>query len=81
MKPNFKEINIQSDGFTAVDVKEWAEKNEIKADWLTPEHIPVKSVYTKEDLEGMEHLNYAAGIPPYLRVPYATMYALRPWTD
>ena len=80
MKPNFKEINIQSDGFSPADVKEWAEKNEIKADWLTPEQIPVKPVYTKEDLEGMEHLNYAAGLAPYLRGPYSTMYVMRPWT-
>ncbi|HBG58514.1 methylmalonyl-CoA mutase [Proteiniphilum sp. UBA1028] len=80
MKPNFKEIDIQSDGFSAVDANEWAEKNEIKADWLTPEQIPVKPVYTKEDLEGMEHLNYAAGIAPYLRGPYSTMYVMRPWT-
>ena len=80
MQPNFKDINIQSDGFTTVDAKEWAEKNEIKADWLTPEQIPVKPVYTKEDLEGMEHLNYAAGMAPYLRGPYSTMYVMRPWT-
>lgn len=80
MKPNFKEINIQSDGFSTANVKEWAEKNEIKADWLTPEQIPVKPVYTKEDLEGMEHLNYAAGLAPYLRGPYSTMYVMRPWT-
>jgi methylmalonyl-CoA mutase N-terminal domain/subunit len=44
-----------------------AAKNNIKKNWLTPEQIPVKPVYTKEDLEGMEHLNYAAGLPPYLR--------------
>ena len=37
-------------------------------------------VYTKEDLEGMEHLNYASGLPPYLRGPYSGMYAMRPWT-
>ena len=80
MKPNFKEINIQSDGFESVNAVAWAEKNEIKADWLTPEQIPVKPVYTKEDLEGMEHLNYAAGIAPYLRGPYSTMYVMRPWT-
>src|SRR5574344_510638 len=80
MKPNFKEIDIQSDGFVAANVEEWAQKNEIKADWLTPEQIPVKPVYTKEDLEGMEHLNYAAGIAPYLRGPYSTMYVMRPWT-
>ena len=47
---------------------------------MTPEQIPVKPYYTKEDLEDMEHLNYAAGIPPYLRGPYSTMYAMRPWT-
>lgn len=80
MKPNFKNINIKTNGFVSENIAEWAEKNEIKADWLTPEHIPVKPVYTKEDLEGMEHLNYAAGVAPYLRGPYSTMYVMRPWT-
>jgi methylmalonyl-CoA mutase len=80
MKPDFKNIDFKSAGFETTDVAEWAEKNEIKADWLTPEQIPVKPVYTKEDLEGMEHLGYAAGVPPYLRGPYSTMYVMRPWT-
>lgn len=80
MKPNFNNIDIKSAGFETTNAAEWAEKNEIKADWLTPEQIPVKPVYTKEDLEGMEHLNYAAGIPPFLRGPYSTMYVMRPWT-
>ncbi len=44
------------------------------------EEIPLKSFYTRVDLEGMEHLHYAAGIPPYLRGPYGSMYAIRPWT-
>jgi len=48
--------------------------------WLPPEQIAVKSYYTSEDLEGLEHLEYAAGIPPFLRGPYSTMYALQPWT-
>ena len=48
--------------------------------WLTAEQIPVKGTYTVEDLEGMEHLNYAAGIAPFLRGPYSTMYVMRPWT-
>ena len=48
--------------------------------WVTPEHIAVKGTYTAEDLEGMEHLNYAAGIAPFLRGPYSTMYVMRPWT-
>ena len=80
MKPNFENINIKSAKYPAVDTAEWVEKNEIKADWVTPEQIPVKPVYTKEDLEGMEHLDYPAGLPPYLRGPYSTMYAMRPWT-
>ena len=48
--------------------------------WLTPEQIPVKQWYTAEDLHGMEHLEYAAGIAPFLRGPYSTMYAMQPWT-
>ncbi|MFI3306198.1 MAG: methylmalonyl-CoA mutase [Rikenellaceae bacterium] len=49
-------------------------------DWLTAEQISVKKSYSSEDLEGMEHLNYAAGIAPFLRGPYSTMYVMRPWT-
>ena len=78
MKPNFRNIDIKNAGFTATDAVKWAVDNEIKADWITPELIPVKSVYTKEDLEGMEHLNYASGLPPFLRGPYSGMYAMRP---
>ncbi len=48
--------------------------------WLTPEQIPVRGAYSAADLEGMEHLNYAAGIAPFLRGPYSTMYVMRPWT-
>ncbi|NLC49218.1 MAG: methylmalonyl-CoA mutase, partial [Bacteroidales bacterium] len=81
MKPNFKEIDIKADSFAnKTNVADWTDKNEFNPDWLTAEQIPVKPVYTKEDLEGMEHLNYAAGVPPFLRGPYSTMYAMRPWT-
>ena len=48
--------------------------------WHTPEKIDVKPLYTAADLEGMEHLNYAAGIAPFLRGPYSTMYVNKPWT-
>ena len=48
--------------------------------WMTPEHIAVKGTYTADDLLGMEHLSYAAGIAPFLRGPYSTMYVMRPWT-
>ncbi len=44
------------------------------------EEIPLKSFYTPVDTEQLEHLHYAAGIPPYLRGPYGSMYAIRPWT-
>ena len=48
--------------------------------WMTAEQIPVKTDYTAKDLENLEHLNYAAGIAPFLRGPYSTMYVMRPWT-
>jgi methylmalonyl-CoA mutase len=48
--------------------------------WLTPEGVEVKPFYTAADLAGIEHLDYAAGFPPFLRGPYTSMYALRPWT-
>ena len=48
--------------------------------WLTNEGIAVKPYYTAADLAAMEHLGYAAGLPPYLRGPYSTMYVMRPWT-
>jgi methylmalonyl-CoA mutase len=44
------------------------------------EGIKVKSSYSKKDIEKTEHLNFVAGIPPYLRGPYSTMYVRRPWT-
>lgn len=67
MRPNFKNIDIKNAGFAATNAAEWAKANGIEPNWKTPEHIEVKPVYTKEDLEGMEHLNYASGLPPYLR--------------
>ena len=76
MRPDFSNINI-NDAFanSATCVACNSEAN-----WITPELIPVKPIYTKEDLEGMEHLNYVAGMEPYLRGPYSTMYVMRPWT-
>ena len=73
MKPNFKDIDINKVATSHVE-------GAVEADWKTPELIDVKPIYTKEDLEGMEHLNYASGIPPFLRGPYSAMYPLRPWT-
>ncbi|MGB7729235.1 MAG: methylmalonyl-CoA mutase [Candidatus Acidiferrum sp.] len=51
-----------------------------RQNWMTPEGIEVKPLYTADDLATIEHLDYPAGFPPFLRGPYASMYALRPWT-
>ena len=48
--------------------------------WTTPEQIPIPPLYRQNDLEALDHLDFAAGLPPYLRGPYSTMYAYRPWT-
>ncbi|MCQ6280889.1 methylmalonyl-CoA mutase [Bacillus sp. EB600] len=48
--------------------------------WKTMEQIDVKPVYENKDLSGMEHLGYVAGIAPFLRGPYPTMYVTKPWT-
>ena len=46
----------------------------------TVEQIDVAPIYTAEDLKGMNHLDFMAGVPPFLRGPYPTMYVTRPWT-
>ncbi len=80
MKPNFKDINIKASEKAPMSAEAWEKANHIAKNWTTPELIPVKPVYTADDLKGMEHLDYVAGIPPYLRGPYSAMYPLRPWT-
>ena len=79
MRQNFKDINIFS-GFGQKNGQDWQKENGITANWKTPEQIDIQPVYTQEDLEGMEHLDFAAGIPPFLRGPYSMMYPFRPWT-
>lgn len=77
MKPDFKNIDFKTSK-SPID----KEKSNVgaQADWMTAERIPVKSIYTRADLAGMEHLNYAAGVAPFLRGPYSTMYVNKPWT-
>ncbi|MCQ2272101.1 MAG: methylmalonyl-CoA mutase [Bacteroidales bacterium] len=80
MRPDFSKVDFKKKPENKQSFEEWAKENNIDTSWLTAEQIPVKPVYGKEDLAGMEHLNYAAGIPPYLRGPYSTMYVNKPWT-
>ncbi len=72
-RPDFNNIDFR-------DLKIPKRTNTSTSIWETPEHIEIKPSYDKEDLEKLEHLNYAAGLPPYLRGPYSTMFAMRPWT-
>jgi methylmalonyl-CoA mutase len=62
--------------------KQTTEKNRSNehTSFLTAENIEVKSNYTKDDIENLEHIGFGAGIAPNLRGPYSTMYVRRPWT-
>jgi methylmalonyl-CoA mutase len=73
MRPDFSKMSYRPERADA------AAEAPLEA-WMTPEHIPVKTYYTIDDLAGIEHLEYAAGVPPFLRGPYSTMYAMQPWT-
>ncbi|MDD4545191.1 MAG: methylmalonyl-CoA mutase [Bacteroidales bacterium] len=79
MRPNFANIEYKSNSI-GNSFEQWEKLSNMEKNWLTPEQIPVKPVYTPMDLEGMEHLNYAAGVAPFLRGPYSTMYVMKPWT-
>jgi methylmalonyl-CoA mutase len=84
--PNFSSIDpgqFDSSG----NYQAWKERVEKKTGksiddfvWQTMEQIDVRPFYNGKDMEKLEHLNYTAGIPPFLRGPYATMYLMRPWT-
>jgi methylmalonyl-CoA mutase len=80
MRPKFNISDLFNLPFRNIDFQEWERSNHIEKDWMTAEQIPVKSVYCRKDLEEMEHLEYAAGIPPFLRGPYPGMYTMKPWT-
>ena len=80
MRPNFQNVDIRKAEGKQESFAEWEKEVHNEKNWKTPEQIDVKPAYGKKDLEGMEHLNYAAGIAPFLRGPYSTMYVMRPWT-
>ena len=77
MRPDFQNFN-----FEASD-KHRPRQNEQMGqlpEWQSAEEIKVKPAFSKEDITGMDHLDFIAGLPPYLRGPYSTMYVKRPWT-
>jgi methylmalonyl-CoA mutase len=76
MKPDFHKINIRS-----VTGKQGLPGQELQTtEWITAEKIAVKNIYTSRDLEEVDHLDFVAGLPPFLRGPYSTMYVMQPWT-
>jgi len=79
MRPDFRKITLR-DAIHHESGKKGHYGNPPVAEWITPEHIPVKRIFHKQDIEGIEHLDFAAGIPPFLRGPHSTMYVTRPWT-
>jgi methylmalonyl-CoA mutase len=74
MKPDFSKIDYQPKPQAAAAAPAPGDE------WMTVERIAVRPFYTANDLYAMEHLEYAAGVPPFLRGPYSTMYAMQPWT-
>lgn len=65
-RPEFKELNLK------------LPKSDKKGEWVSPEGIAIKPNY--ENGKEYEHIGFSAGLPPYLRGPYSTMYVSRPWT-
>ena len=74
MKPDFTHIKYNQYKVSDDKIKHNAER------WKSAEDILVKPRYSKTDVDELEHIGFASGIPPYLRGPYATMYTTKPWT-
>ena len=84
--PEFNKIDLAKSEIKP-DMSNWKTNIEKKTGkkltdmlWATNEQYKVKPLYTKADTQEFEHLEFAAGVPPFLRGPYATMYCMRPWT-
>ncbi len=73
-KVDFSKIDWKTEPLQAMGPKDTSES------WETPEKINVRPVYGRADRDSLPHLGFTAGIAPYLRGPYSTMYASRPWT-
>ena len=72
----------KSPDFTKMEYTRVPSKGEVATGpaWRTNEQIEVKPVYTERDIGDLEHMGFTAGIPPFLRGPYPSMYVTRPWT-
>ena len=77
MKPDFSKYSYET---LMANSAEAATDQKNGTSWKTAENIEVKGEFGKSDLVDFEHIGFSAGLPPYLRGPYSTMYAIRPWT-
>ena len=77
MRPDFSKVTYEDIKGSNPVLKHKSDKQQA---WISAEKIKVKPLYTSSDLQGVEHMDYASGIPPFLRGPYSTMYVMRPWT-
>ena len=75
MRPDFSSIDYQPPE-TGEDRRDDAPDRT----WSTAEQIDIDAIYGPDALDDLDHLDFAAGLPPYLRGPYSTMYNFRPWT-
>ncbi|MBT8320395.1 MAG: methylmalonyl-CoA mutase [Eudoraea sp.] len=73
-RPNLEHLQLEASTNGEVT------QSEKESEFNTAEDIRVKSFYSQLDIANLNHLDFAAGIPPYLRGPYSTMYVRRPWT-
>ncbi|NCC96543.1 MAG: methylmalonyl-CoA mutase [Synergistales bacterium] len=87
IKPDFTKIKCNPKGVEPSDPAAWRDDLESSTgrDYdsiiaKTMEQIDLKPLYRREDVEGLGHLDSLAGLPPFLRGPYSTMYVTRPWT-
>ncbi len=71
-----KRLNFENIDFSYSDDSKVKEE----LNWVNNEQIPIQNFYDQQDLKDINHTNYVAGLPPYLRGPYSSMYVLRPWT-
>ena len=86
LNPDFTQLELKST-YPAHSLAEWqaaleAETGQPAADflWRTMEQIDVRPLYTADDTAALPHVDYVAGLPPFLRGPYPTMYVAHPWT-
>ena len=77
-EPTFKPADLDAWAKAAAKSAPGGDLNALN--WLTPDGISVKPLYTAADLQGLKYTDTLPGFEPYLRGPQATMYAVRPWT-